>query len=74
MGFLILRIFINMKIIITERQYRQYKSLLEQSVYDEEDDDDDNYLNNYRSAEPFDKEGMVVKGEVGSMPIKFTYS
>jgi hypothetical protein len=63
-----------MKIIITERQYRQYKSLLEQSVYDEEDDDDDNYLNNYRSAEPFDKEGMVVKGEVGSIPIKFTYS
>ena len=58
-----------MKIIITESQYRRYKSLLEQSVYDD-DDYDDEFITN----EPFDKEGMVVKGEISGLPIKFTFS
>lgn len=62
-----------MKIIITESQYRQYKSLLEQSVYDDEDDDGDND-DNFVTNQPFDKEGMVVKGEISGLPIKFTYS
>jgi hypothetical protein len=60
-----------MKIIITESQYRQYKSLLEQSVYDDgEDDYEDKYIPN----QPIDKEGMVVEGEISGLPIKFTYS
>jgi len=62
-----------MKIIITESQYRQYKSLLEQSVYDDEDDDGDND-DNFVTNQPFDKEGMVVEGEISGLPIKFTYS
>ena len=62
-----------MKIIITESQYRQYKSLLEQSVYDDEEDGE-HYDEKFKTNEPFDKEGMVVEGEISGLPIKFTYS
>ena len=60
-----------MKIIITESQYRQYKSLLEQSVYDDEEDD---YEDKYITKRPIDKEGMVFKTNIGSIPLKLTYS
>lgn len=63
-----------MKIIITESQYRQYKSLLEQSVYDDEEEDGEHYDDKFKTNEPFDKEGMVVEGEISGLPIKFTYS
>ena len=64
-----------MKIIITESQYRQYKSLLEQSVYDDEEEEDgEHYDDKFKTNEPFDKEGMVVEGEISGLPIKFTYS
>jgi hypothetical protein len=60
-----------MKIIITESQYKRFKHLLEQSVYDEEDyDSNEDYGN-----EDYDsKEGMVFKTEIGTMPLKLTYS
>jgi hypothetical protein len=61
-----------MKIIITESQYRQYKTLLEQSVYDDDEDDGD-YNDNFITNQPFDKEGMVVEGEISGNPIKFRY-
>ena len=60
-----------MKIILTESQYRKYKSLFEQSVYDDSEDD---YEDNYIANQPIDKEGMVVEGEISGLPIKFTYS
>jgi hypothetical protein len=66
-----------MKIIITERQYRQYISLLKESVYDvadDDDDDNDDFLKNYRRGGVVDKEGMVFKTEIGSMPLVLTYS
>lgn len=63
-----------MKIIITESQYRQYKSLLEQSVYDDDEEDGEHYDDKFKTNEPFDKEGMVVEGEISGLPIKFTYS
>lgn len=62
-----------MKIIITESQYRRYKSLLDESVYDDVEDDDD-YEDKFISKQPVDKEGMNVKGEISGLPIKFTYS
>ena len=62
-----------MKIIITESQYRRYKSLLEESVYDDVEDDDD-YEDKFIRKQTVDKEGMNVKGEISGLPIKFTYS
>lgn len=62
-----------MKIIITESQYRRYKSLLDESVYDDVEDDDD-YEDKFIRKQPVDKEGMNVKGEISGLPIKFTYS
>ncbi len=60
-----------MKIIITESQYKRFKHLLEQSVYDEEDYDSNE---DYSNGDYDTKEGMVVKGEISTLPIKFTYS
>jgi hypothetical protein len=60
-----------MKIIITENQYKKYKHLFEQSVYDEEEP----YRNtDYGNDDYNDKEGMRIKGEIGSLPITFEYS
>jgi hypothetical protein len=60
-----------MKIIITESQYKKYKHLFEQSVYDDEERDSNT---GYGNEEYDTKEGMVVKGEIKSLPVKFTYS
>ena len=60
-----------MKIIITESQYKRFKHLLEQSVYEEEDYDSNE---DYSNGDYDTKEGMVVKGEISTLPIKFTYS
>lgn len=60
-----------MKIIITESQYKKYKHLFEQSVYDDEEYDSNT---GYGNEEYDTKEGTVVKGEISSLPIKFTYS
>lgn len=62
-----------MKIIITENQLKKYKSLLEQSVYDE--DDYDYYSNNNQDDDEYnDKEGMRITGELSTLPIRFEYS
>lgn len=58
-----------MKIIITESQYKKYKHLFEQSVYDDEE-----YDSEYSNEDYDTKEGTVVKGEISTLPIKFTYS
>ena len=63
-----------MKIIITENQYKKYKHLFEHSVYEEEDDDDFYRNDDYGNEDYNNKEGKVVKGEIGTLPIKFTYS
>lgn len=61
-----------MKIIITESQYRRFKHLLEQDVYDDEEYSNAGYGNeDYGIA---DKEGMVFKTEIAGMPLKLTYS
>ncbi len=44
---------------------------MEQSVYDEEDYDSNE---DYSNGDYDTKEGMVVKGEISTLPIKFTYS
>lgn len=61
-----------MKIIITESQYKKYRHLFENSVYDDEigDDYDDKLIPN----QPIDKEGMNVEGEISGLPIKFRYA
>jgi hypothetical protein len=62
-----------MKIIITESQYKKFKHLLEQSVYDDEEEySNDGYGNESYGVK--DKEGMVFKTEIGGMPLKLTYS
>ena len=61
-----------MKIIITESQYKKFKHLLEQDVYDDEEYSNAGYGNeDYGVA---DKEGMVFKTEIAGMPLKLTYS
>ena len=60
-----------MKIIITESQYKKYKHLFEQSVYDDEDYDSNT---GYGNEEYDTKEGMTIEGEIKSLPVKFTYS
>ena len=61
-----------MKIIITESQYKKFKHLLEQDVYDDEEYSNAGYGNeDYGIA---DKEGMVFKTEIAGMPLKLTYS
>ena len=61
-----------MKIIITESQYKRFKHLLEQDVYDDEEYSNAGYGNeDYGIA---DKEGMVFKTEIAGMPLKLTYS
>jgi len=60
-----------MKIIITESQYKKYKHLFEQSVYDDEDYDSNT---GYSNEEYDTKEGMTIEGEIKSLPVKFTYS
>ena len=61
-----------MKIIITESQYKKFKHLLEQDVYDDEEYSNTGYGNeDYGVA---DKEGMVFKTEIAGMPLKLTYS
>jgi hypothetical protein len=62
-----------MKIIITESQYKKYKHLFEQSVYDDEEhDSNDGYGNESYGVK--DKEGMVFKTEIAGMPLNLTYS
>ena len=60
-----------MKIIITESQYKKYKHLFEQSVYDDEDYDSNT---GYSNEEYDTKEGMTIEGEIKSLPVKFIYS
>jgi len=67
----IITYLLNMKIIITESQYKKFKHLLEQSVYDEEDYDSNE---DYGNEDYDNKEGMVFKTEIGGMPLKLTYS
>ncbi len=61
----------NMKIIITESQYKKYKHLFEQSVYDDEENDSNT---DYNNEETHTKEGAIIEGEIGSNPIKFRYA
>ena len=58
-----------MKIIITESQYKKYKHLFEQDVYDDEEYSNDDYGN--------ERYGVKVKEfetEIAGMPLKLTYS
>ena len=59
-----------MKIIITESQYRQYKTLLEQSVYDEEEE----YSNDDYGNERYGVKVKEFETEIAGMPLKLTYS
>ena len=61
----------NMKIIITESQYKKYKHLFEQSVYDDEENDSNT---DYNNEDTYTKEGTIIEGEIGSEPIKFRYA
>ena len=60
-----------MKIIITESQYKKYKHLFEQSVYDDEENDSNT---DYSNEDTYTKEGTIIEGEIGSEPIKFRYA
>ena len=59
-----------MKIIITESQYKKYKHLFEQDVYD----DGEEYSNDDYGNERYGVKVKEFETEIAGMPLKLTYS